>query len=103
MPYIPSLFVLGLHRHRLLSLSSFWTTSPKLPKRTSGGESSEEVGYTIVLELPRLHANITKQIVAHCYPLLAPVNAVDDKFDLALTGLGFRRRGAPERQNGTER
>ena len=30
IPYILSIFVLGLHRHRLLSLSSFWTASPKL-------------------------------------------------------------------------
>ena len=33
----------------------------------------------------------------------APVNDLGDKFDSAPTGLGFRRRGAPERRNGTKR
>ena len=33
----------------------------------------------------------------------APVNDVGDKFGSALTGLGFHRRGAPERRNGTKR
>ena len=65
-------------------------------------ESSEELGHTIVLGLPIVHPNTTKQRVAHCYPLPAPVNAVDDKFDSAPTGLGFRHRGAPERRDGTK-
>ena len=33
----------------------------------------------------------------------APVNDVGDKFGSAPTGLGFRRRGAPEHRNGTKR
>ena len=33
----------------------------------------------------------------------APVNDVGDKFGSAPTGLGFRRRGAPERRNDTKR
>ena len=33
----------------------------------------------------------------------APVNDVGDKFGSAPTGLGFCRRGAPERRNGTKR
>ena len=32
----------------------------------------------------------------------APVNDVGDKFGSAPAGLGFRRRGAPERRNGTK-
>ena len=32
-----------------------------------------------------------------------PVNDVGDKFGSAPTGLGFRRRGAPVRRNGTKR
>ena len=85
-----------------LSLSSFWTTSPKLPEMDDRGESSVEVVHTIVLGLPRVQPNTTKQRVAHFYPLRAPVNTVDDKFDWAPTVLGFRRRGAPERRGGTK-
>ena len=33
----------------------------------------------------------------------APTNDVCDKFGSAPAGLGFRRRGAPERRNGTKR
>ena len=33
----------------------------------------------------------------------APVNDVGDKFGFAPAGLGFRRRAAPERRNGTKR
>ena len=33
----------------------------------------------------------------------AALNDVGDKFGSAPTGLGFRRRGAPERRNGTKR
>ena len=72
-------------------------------KPTVGEESSVEVGHTIVLGLPMVEPNTTKQIVAHCYPLRAPVNAVGDKFDSAPAGLGIRRRGAPEHRDGTKR
>ena len=103
MPKIHSLFVVGLHRHRLLSSEFTCAYSVKVPERTNGRESSEELGHTIVLRLPWVHPNTTKQIVAHCYLLRAPVKAIDDKFDSAPAGLGFRRRGAPERRNGTKR
>ena len=77
--------------------------SVKVPERTNGRESSEELGHTIVLGLPRVNPNTTKQRFALCYPLSASVNAVDDKFDFATAGLGFLREGAPERRNGTKR
>ena len=102
MPKIHSLFVLGLHRHRILSTEFTCAYRVKVPERTNGRESSEELGHTIVLGLPRVNPNTTKQIFALCYPLPAPVNAVDDKFDSAPAGLGFRRGGAPERRNGTK-
>ena len=78
-----------------LSLKFTCTTSPKLPERRNGRESCEELGHTIVLGLPSVHPNTSKQRVAHCYRLRAPVNDVADKFGSALAGLGFRRRGAP--------
>ena len=76
MPNIHSLFVLGLHRHRFLS-PSLSTYRLKVPKPTNGRESCVEVVHVIVLGLPRVHPNRTKQSVAHCYPLRAPVKAVD--------------------------
>ena len=84
---------------------SFCATSPKPPETDyrGGGESSVEVGPNIVLGLHRVNPNTTKQLVTHCYPLRAPVKPVDDKFDWAPAGLGFHRRGAPERRGGTKR
>ena len=76
MPNIHSLFVLGLHRHRFLS-PSLSTYRLKVPEPTNGRESWVEVVHAIVLGLPRVHPNTTKQRVAHCYPLRAPVKAVD--------------------------
>ena len=107
MPKIPPLFLFGASRASTslslsFSLEFTCTTSPKLPERRNGRESSEELGHTIVLRLPWVHPNTTKQIVAHCYLLRAPVKAIDDKFDSAPAGLGFHRRGAPERWNGTK-
>ena len=41
---------------------------------------------------------MTKKRVTHCYPLRAPVSAVDDTFDRALANPGFRCIVAPERR-----
>ena len=49
----------------------------KVPEPTDGRESCVEVVDAIVLGLPRVHPNRTKQGVAHFYPLRAPVKAVD--------------------------
>ena len=76
MPNIHSLLVLGLHRHRFLS-PSLSTYRVKVPEPTNGRESCVEVVHAIVLGLPRVHPNTTEQIVAQCYPLQAPVKAVD--------------------------
>ena len=55
MPYIPSLFVLGLHRHRLLSLSLSLVSgllALNSEKPVVGGrESSVEDGRTLILLL----------------------------------------------------
>ena len=76
MQNIHSLLVLGLHRHRFLS-PSLSTYRVKVREPTDGRESVVEVVDAIVLGLPRVHPNTTKQRVAHCYPLRAPVEAVD--------------------------
>ena len=76
MPNIHSLLVLVLHRHRFLS-PSLSTYRLKVPEPTNGRESCVEVVHAIVLGLPMVHPNTTKQRVAHCYPLRAPVQAVD--------------------------
>ena len=41
----------------------------KVREPTNGRESCVEVVHAIVLGLPRVHLNITKQIVSHFYPL----------------------------------
>ena len=76
MPNIHTLLLLVLHRHRFLSLS-LSTRRLNVPEPTSGGESCVEVVHAIVLSLPRGHPNKTKQRFAHCYPLRAPMKAVD--------------------------
>ena len=76
LPNIHSPFVLGLHRHRFLS-PSLSTYRVKVPEPPDGRESCVEVVHAIVLGLPRVHPNTTKERFAHCYPLRAPVEAVD--------------------------
>ena len=76
MPNIHSLLVLVLHRHRFLS-PSLSTYRLNVPGPTNGGGSCVEVVHDIVLSLPRAHPNTTKQSVPHCYPLRAPVKAID--------------------------
>ena len=71
----------------------FIDCSPETPrKRTIGGEYSIGVSHTIVLGLPWVDLKTTKQRVAHCYPLRAPVNDVGDKFDSAPAGPGLDRK-----------
>ena len=53
------------------SLEFTCTTGPKLPEWRNGRESCEELGHTIVLGLPSVHPNTSKQRVAHFYPLQA--------------------------------
>ena len=79
MPNIHSLLVLGLHghRHRLLSPGFTCTHRVKVAEPTDGRESCVEVVHAIILGLPRVHDNTTKQRVAHCYPLRDPMNAID--------------------------
>ena len=85
------------------SLEFTCTTGPKLPKRRNVRESCEELGHTIGLGLP-VHTITHPSKDLHIATLFrAPVNDVGDKFGSAPTGLGFHRRGAPERQNGTKR
>ena len=50
---------------------------PWTDEREGGGGSCVEVVYDFVLSLTRAHPNTNKQSVAHCYPLRAPVKAVD--------------------------
>ena len=76
MKNIHSLLVLVLHQHRFIS-PSLSTYRLKVPEPTNGRESWVEVVHAIVLGLPRVHPNTTKQRFAHCYPLRAPVKAVD--------------------------
>ena len=64
-------------------------------------KSCQELGYTFLLGLPRAYPNTTKQLVPVCYPLPASVKVVDDKLDFSPAGLGFRRRGGPERRDAT--
>ena len=56
--------------------SSLTTYRVKVPEPTNGRESCVEVVDAIVLGLPRVHPNTTKQRFAHCYSLRAPVKAV---------------------------
>ena len=49
MPKIHSLFVLGLHRHRLLSAEFTCTYRVKVPEPTNGREYFVEVVHAIVL------------------------------------------------------
>ena len=83
------------------SLASFRTYSLKVPDRTNRRESCQELGYAFVLGLPRAYPNTTKQLVPRCYPHAASVKVVDDKLDFSPAGLGFRRRGGPERRDAT--
>ena len=83
------------------SLASFTTYSVKVPDRTNRRESCQELGYTFVLGIPMAYPNTTKQLVPLCYPLPASVKVVDDKLDFSPAGLGFRRRGGPERPDAT--
>ena len=76
MPNIHSLFLLGLHRHRFLS-QRLSTYRLKVSEPTNGRESWVEVVHAIVLGLPRVQPNTTKQRFAHFYPLRALVKAVD--------------------------
>ena len=75
----------------------------KLPDTDDRGETFVDVGHTIFLVLPRVQPNKTKNILAYCYPLRAPVKPVGVMFDWAPSGLGFRRRVAPEHRHGTKR
>ena len=60
------------------SLSEFTCTyRVKVSEPSDGRESCVELVHAIGLSLPRAHHDITKKIVAHCYPLRAPVEAVD--------------------------
>ena len=85
-----------------ISLVSFWTYSSKLPLRANRRESCEELGYTLLFGIPRAYPNTTKQKSPLVYPLSTPVMGVDEKFDFFPAGLGFRRRGAPERRDPTK-
>src|SRR5664279_1353133 len=86
----------------IISLVSFWTYSSKLPLQANRRESCEELGYTLVLDIPMAYPNTTKQKVPLVYPLSTPVMEVDEKFDFFPAGLGFCRSGAPERRNPTK-
>ena len=52
----------------------------------NGRETCVEVDHAIVLVLPRVHPNTTKQKFAHCYQLRAPVKAVDRLSGLFSSG-----------------
>ena len=77
MPNIHLVLVLGLHQHRLLSRELICIYRVKVLEPMNGRESCVELVHAIVLGIPRVHPNTTKQIVAHFYPLRAPVKAVD--------------------------
>ena len=61
MPKIHSLLVLGLHRYRLLAPEFTFPYRVKVRESTSERESYVEVVHAIVLGLPRVHTNKTKQ------------------------------------------
>ena len=87
MPKIHSLLVLGLHRYRLLSPEFTCTYRVKVPEPTNERESCVELVHAIVLGLTWVHPNTTKQRDAHyCYPLRAPVKAVDRQAGLFSSG-----------------
>ena len=77
MPKIHSLLVLGLHRYRLLSPEFTFPYRVKVREPMNEREPCVEVVHAIVLGLTMVHPNTTKQRDAHCYPLRAPVKAVD--------------------------
>ena len=104
--YSPNLSIrsfTGIDFSLSFSLESTCTTVPKLPERRNGRESCEELGHTIVLGLPSFHPNTSMQRFSHCYLLEGSGEGCGDKFGSAPAGLVLRRRGAPERRNGTKR
>src|SRR5664279_5060760 len=79
-----------------VSVVSFSTYSSKLPLRANQRESCEELGYILVLGVPRAYPNTTKQKVPLVYPLSTPVMGVDEKFDFFSSGA----RVSPEQGSG---
>ena len=61
MPNMHSLLVLVLHRYRLLSPEFTFPYRVKVREPTNEMESCVEVVHAIVLGLPRVHPNTTKQ------------------------------------------
>ena len=85
------------------SLEFTCTTSTKLPEGETGGNLVKS--WVIPLFWDFLVSTLThpsKEL--HIATLFrAPINDVGDKFGSAPAGLGFSRRGAPERRNGAKR
>ena len=77
-----------------------------LPRNTRNGETGGNLvkSWVIPLSWDFLVSTLThtSKELHNATLFRAPVNDVGDKFGSAPTGLGFRRRGAPERRNGTK-
>ena len=105
MPKIPHYICSDLHRHRLLSLCQiymhYWPETPVAEKQ--GGNLVKS--WVIPLSWDFLVSRQTHPSKYLCISTFfgAPVSHVGDKFGPAPAGLGFRRRGSPERRNGTKR
>ena len=104
----PHSFCSELHGHRLLSLSlSLSSLHALLARNTRNGETGGNLVKSWVIPLSwdflvSTLAHPSKEL--HIATLFrASFNDVGDKFVSAPAGLGFRRRGAPERRNGTKR
>ena len=107
MPKIPPLFLFGASRASTslsLSLSSLHAL---LARNSRNGETGGNLvkSWVIPLSWDFLVSTLThpsKELhIATLFKAL--VNDVGDKFGSAPAGLGFHRRGAPERRNGTKR
>ena len=61
----------------MLDFSRLSTYRLKVPEPTNERGSCVQLVHDIVMGLPRVHPNTTKKRIAHCYPLRAPVKAVD--------------------------
>ena len=109
MPKIPPLYLFGASRASTsLSLSlSLSSLHALLAQNSRNGETGWNLvkSWVIPLSWYFLVSTLThpsKEL--HIATLFrALVNDVGDKFGCGPAGLGFRRRGAPERRNGTKR
>ena len=104
MPKIPHSICSELHGNRLISLSRLHAL---LTRNSQNGEIGVNLvkSWVIPLSWDFVVSSLTHPSKdLHISTLFrAPVNVVGDKFGSAPMVLGFCRRGAPDRHNGTKR